>query len=486
MFTIWSEDNADKLIIRCRIIRDEKQTQDEEVIAEEDVFLRNLENHMLDSISLRGLRGITRVFMMEGRRTYEEENGSYGIRNEWQLETDGINLAEALTVKDVDPVRTYSNSFVEVLQVLGIEATRAALLKELRAVIEFDGSKVNYRHMALLADVMTSRGHLMAITRHGINRADTGALMRASFEETVEILMDAAAAGETDDCRGVSENIMLGQLAHLGTGEFDCLLDEKMLSQISVDNFPMGVAMGSTTPGRLGGNMTPYDDREPMYDDGWMSPDANAAFSPLATTTDDRGRDRGGLTPLPGYGGQSPGWAPRSPFAPSSPFNPGTSPGFSPASPHFPTSPQWGGVSSPAFSPSSPSYSPSSPAFSPNSPAAYGQSGTFGAKSPVASYSPQSPSWSPTSPNYSPQSPVYNPSSSYATSPQYSPSSPKMSPTSPAYSPTSPKMSPTSPAYSPTSPGYSPSSPNYSGFGAGNTSPAYSPTSPRAQYSPSS
>jgi DNA-directed RNA polymerase II subunit RPB1 len=487
MFTIWSEDNADKLIIRCRIIRDEKQPQDDEVIAEEDVFLRNLENHMLDSISLRGLRGITRVFMMEGRRTYEEENGSYGIRNEWQLETDGINLAEALTIKDVDPVRTYSNSFVEVLQVLGIEATRAALLKELRAVIEFDGSKVNYRHMALLADVMTFRGHLMAITRHGINRADTGALMRASFEETVEILMDAAATGETDDCRGVSENIMLGQLAHLGTGEFDCLLDEKMLSQISVDNFPMAMAMGSTTPGRAGGNMTPYDDGEPMYDDGWMSPDANAAFSPLATTTDDRGRDRGGLTPvLPGYGGQSPGWAPRSPFAPSSPFNPGTSPGFSPASPHFPTSPQWGGVSSPAFSPSSPSYSPSSPAFSPNSPAAYGQSSTFGAKSPVASYSPQSPSWSPTSPNYSPQSPVYNPSSSYATSPQYSPSSPKMSPTSPAYSPTSPKMSPTSPAYSPTSPGYSPSSPNYSGFGAGNASPAYSPTSPRAQYSPSS
>src|SRR5436190_9514426 len=129
MFTIWSEDNADKLIIRCRIIRDEKQVAEEDAISEEDVFLRNLENHMLDSISLRGLRGIHRVFMMEGRRTYEKEDGSYGIRNEWQLETDGINLSEALTVKDVDPVRTYSNSFVEVLQVLGIEATRAALLK---------------------------------------------------------------------------------------------------------------------------------------------------------------------------------------------------------------------------------------------------------------------------------------------------------------------------------------------------------------------
>ena len=32
---------------------------------------------------------------------------------------------------------------------------------------------------------MTAKGHLMAITRHGINRQETGALARCSFEETV-------------------------------------------------------------------------------------------------------------------------------------------------------------------------------------------------------------------------------------------------------------------------------------------------------------
>lgn len=52
-------------------------------------------------------------------------------------------------------------------------------------VISFDGSYVNYRHLALLCDVMTARGHLMAVTRHGINRQDIGPLMRCSFEETV-------------------------------------------------------------------------------------------------------------------------------------------------------------------------------------------------------------------------------------------------------------------------------------------------------------
>lgn len=70
-------------------------------------------------------------------------------------------------------------------QVLGIEAVRKALERELYHVISFDGSYVNYRHLALLCDTMTCRGHLMAITRHGVNRQDTGPLMKCSFEETV-------------------------------------------------------------------------------------------------------------------------------------------------------------------------------------------------------------------------------------------------------------------------------------------------------------
>ena len=70
-------------------------------------------------------------------------------------------------------------------QCFGIEAVRKAIEIELYHVISFDGSYINYRHLALLCDIMTTKGHLMAITRHGINRQDTGALARCSFEETV-------------------------------------------------------------------------------------------------------------------------------------------------------------------------------------------------------------------------------------------------------------------------------------------------------------
>ena len=89
--------------------------------------------------------------------------------------------------KQIDASRVQSNDIVETIRILGVEAVRQGLLGELRAVIEFDGSYVNYRHLAILCDVMTCRGHIMAITRHGINRVDSGALMRCSFEETVEV-----------------------------------------------------------------------------------------------------------------------------------------------------------------------------------------------------------------------------------------------------------------------------------------------------------
>lgn len=66
---------------------------------------------------------------------------------------------------------------------------------------------------------------------------------RASFEETVEILFDAAMHAETDYLRGVTENILLGQLAPMGTGEFDLFLDEDKLKdayEIQAPQFDMG------------------------------------------------------------------------------------------------------------------------------------------------------------------------------------------------------------------------------------------------------
>merc|ERR1719440_2604295 len=136
-------------------------------------------------------------------------------------------MEEVMQIPEVDFARVQSNHIVEILKVLGIEATRAALLFHIRMVISFDGSYVNYRHLGTMCDIMANRGHLMAITRHGVNRTNLGPLMKCSFEETVEILMDAAIFNETDYCRAVSENVIMGQTAPIGTGVFDLYMDDK-------------------------------------------------------------------------------------------------------------------------------------------------------------------------------------------------------------------------------------------------------------------
>jgi len=508
---IFNDDNADKLILRIRIVGDEEAKYQAAMNAddgngiEDDEFLKRIESNMLNDMVLKGITGIKRVFMREvDKKDTFDENGRYVEgRKEWILDTDGIALLQVLSKNEVDHTRTISNDIVEIIQVLAIEAVRAALLKELRAVISFDGSYVNYRHLATLADVMTHRGHLMAITRHGINRSETGPLMRCSFEETAEILFEAAMYSETDNLKGVSENIMLGQLAPLGTGSFELFLNEKMLAN-AVETFShvpgydgINMGLGSETPA-IGLGMTPRwgadETRTPHYASTMGTPYSshgtphNATFSPVPESpysygsgfSPARGIHPGGEFSPTGYSPASPSYSPTSPgYSPTSPSYSPTSPSYSPTSPSYsPTSPSYS-PTSPSYSPTSPSYSPTSPSYSPTSPSYSPTSPSYSPTSP--SYSPTSPSYSPTSPSYSPTSPSYSPTSpSYSpTSPSYSPTSPSYSPTSPSYSPTSPSYSPTSPSYSPTSPSYSPTSPSYSP-----TSPSYSPTSP--MYSPTS
>ncbi|CAG2112106.1 unnamed protein product, partial [Medioppia subpectinata] len=508
---IFNDDNAETLVLRIRIMNSEEKMEEEEQVdkMEDDVFLRCIESSMLSDITLQGIESIVKVYMHlpmtdNQKRIVITDTGEYKAIADYLLETDGTSLMRVLSEPDVDPVRTYSNDICEIFATLGIEAVRKAVEKEMNHVLSFDGSYVNYRHLALLCDVMTAKGHLMAITRHGINRQDVGALMRCSFEETVDVLIDAASHAEVDHLRGVSENIMLGQLSKIGTGAFGMLLDpDKCKLGIEIPtNIPgmgglgTGIFFGSADSPSLAGmtpQMTPWGAQgaTPAYGQAWspglglgMTP-SSAGFSPSAAS-DASGLSPGyspGWSPQPGSPGSpsayltspsySPAYAPMSPGAgPSSPTYSPTSPSYSPTSPNYsPTSPNYS-PTSPSYSPTSPSYSPTSPSYSPTSPSYSPTSPSYSPTSP--SYSPTSPSYSPTSPSYSPTSPSYSP-----TSPSYSPTSPSYSPTSPSYSPTSPSYSPTSPSYSPSSPSYSPTSPSYSP-----TSPSYSPTSP--SYSPSS
>ena len=156
-----SNDNADDLVVRIRIVNDVPMIQgvDEhgntimeemELGQEDDVFLKRLEKNMLQTLRLRGVEDVKKVFMRKEKKTSWDDEKGFERVEEWVLETDGTSLMSVLGVDYVDASRTISNDIVEVFMVLGIEGVRASILGELRNVISFDGSYVNYRHLACL------------------------------------------------------------------------------------------------------------------------------------------------------------------------------------------------------------------------------------------------------------------------------------------------------------------------------------------------
>lgn len=161
---------------------------------------------------------------------YDAKTGAFTETKEnWIIETDGCDLQLVFKVPGVDCTRTTSNHVIEILQVLGIEAARNALISELRMILGTYEIYVNYRHLGTLVDVMTQRGIFTSITRHGINRVNSGPLRKCSFEETTEILLEAAFFGEHDTLTGITENVIFGQLAPYGTGAVDLIVDREAL-----------------------------------------------------------------------------------------------------------------------------------------------------------------------------------------------------------------------------------------------------------------
>lgn len=132
--------------------------------------------------------------------------------------TEGSNLAKVMKIDGVDTTRTTTNNFREIYEVLGVEASRTAIMNEAYKTLSEQGLTVDIRHLMLVADVMTVDGNIRAIGRHGISGEKSSVLARAAFEITVNHLLEAGMIGEIDPLEGVAENIIVGQPVSLGTG----------------------------------------------------------------------------------------------------------------------------------------------------------------------------------------------------------------------------------------------------------------------------
>jgi DNA-directed RNA polymerase beta' subunit len=231
---VYSDYNADKLVFRIRMTnilknaasKAQKKAKLNPLDQSDQIYiLKNFQDQLLNNIVLRGIKNIDKVILRKVKDNLKEKSGSYVKEDIWVLDTIGTNLLDVLGLDYIDPNRTTSNDIIEIYEVLGMEAARQAIYNELADVIEFDGTYLNFHHMALLCDRMTFSHKMISIFRHGINNDDIGPIAKASFEETPEMFLKAARHAELDNMRGISANVMCGQEGLFGTASFQVVLD---------------------------------------------------------------------------------------------------------------------------------------------------------------------------------------------------------------------------------------------------------------------
>jgi len=138
--------------------------------------------------------------------------------NEHKVLVEGYGLRACMTTEGVIGTKCVTNSVMECRDVLGIEAARTTIAREIDSVMAY--MHIDPRHMELLADVMTYKGEILGITRFGLAKMRDSVLQLASFEKTPDHLFDAAAGMKRDRIQGVSECIIMGQSMSIGTGAF--------------------------------------------------------------------------------------------------------------------------------------------------------------------------------------------------------------------------------------------------------------------------
>lgn len=165
-------------------------------------------------MKIKGVDGISRALI-------KKEPEGYVIY------TEGSNFAKVLEIGGVDQTTTTTNSIHEIFEVLGVEAARNAIIDEASKTLQEQGLSVDIRHIMLVADLVTNRGTVESIGRHGVSGKKSSVLARAAFEITAAHLLNAGVIGENDPLAGVTENIIVGQPISLGTGAVQLIYKSK-------------------------------------------------------------------------------------------------------------------------------------------------------------------------------------------------------------------------------------------------------------------
>lgn len=138
--------------------------------------------------------------------------------------TEGVNLTAMHDYQSIlNPHKIFTNDIAAMLNLYGVEACRANIIREMDSVFKSHSITVDNRHLNLIADMMTRSGGFSPFNRNGL-KSGVSPFMKMSFETTVGFLRDAVLERDWDDLKGPSARIVVGKVGKVGTGAFDVLM----------------------------------------------------------------------------------------------------------------------------------------------------------------------------------------------------------------------------------------------------------------------
>lgn len=229
--------------------------------------MRNFVDIIIDPLKLKGINNITDIDAINNMKTIAySKDKSIINEEEYMIQTVGVNMIDIRYINNIDINKTITNNIIEVYETFGIEAARTSLVREFKNIFTGGGAQFNYQHLYLLADLITHKGMMVSIDRHGMKKTDKDPLAKCSFEKTVDQLQEAAFFGLTDSMRSVSSRIMTGQCIKGGTGACDVVLDIDMIE-----------------------NSEYLEDVIPEYEEAFNNLTVNSMFNDILTGNDIKG-----------------------------------------------------------------------------------------------------------------------------------------------------------------------------------------------------
>jgi DNA-directed RNA polymerase II subunit RPB1 len=215
-----TSDNSERLYVHMRF----------DISEFDNSILLDIQNMILYYFQLKGINNITDISEIDKKLylNFNETTGDIENKQEYIITTEGINAGRLRYIKHVDNNRCYYNEMNTICRLYGIEAARKSLIVEINKVFTGD-LRLNFHHLSILCDTMTNTGEIVSIDRHGFGRMDTDPLSKASFEKTVDMLVNSAVYGEVDHLRSVSSRLIMGRAIKCGTGFPEIILDTDIL-----------------------------------------------------------------------------------------------------------------------------------------------------------------------------------------------------------------------------------------------------------------